>query len=273
VPSIVQFEYLAHLLTIPLQVAGIPARFIFDTGIGVNLISHSLAEQVGCIPDGSQFTGRRMAGTEVTIPLGRLPSLQAGPHQWRDLPIGIFDLHAMAGLDGVEGFLSLTCFRDRPVTVDYGAGVVVFEDAASAEARAGDGATVPAEVRCDGWSTDLAVGIDLPSGRSITVEVDTGSDALILDSSLSGAAGVELTDPAVSSVKGTDETGNEFVRYFTALAGDICVTGAPELKVTAPNVMLQEIIYDGLIGDQFLRNFTTTYDLPNSRMIFSRTAV
>ena len=43
--------------------------------------------------------------------------------------------------------------------------------------------------------------------------------------------------------------------------------------MTAPRVMFQEIIYDGLIGDQFLRNFTTTYDLPNGRMIFSRTAV
>jgi hypothetical protein len=128
--------------------------------------------------------------------------LQAGPHQWQDLPIGIFDLHAMAGLEGVEGFLSLTCFRDRPVTVDYGAGIVAFDDAEAADGRAADGQAV----RYDGWSTDLSVGIDLPSGRSITVEVDTGSDALILDNSLSGAAGVDLTDPAISSVKGTDET-------------------------------------------------------------------
>ena len=33
--------------------------------------------------------------------------------------------------------------------------------------------------------------------------------------------------------------------------------------------MFQEIIYDGLIGDRFLRNFTVTYDLPRSRMIFA----
>ncbi|HYK34247.1 MAG TPA: hypothetical protein VEV63_19900 [Streptosporangiaceae bacterium] len=35
------------------------------------------------------------------------------------------------------------------------------------------------------------------------------------------------------------------------------------------DVMFQKIIYDGLIGDRFLRNFTTTYDLVNSRMIFA----
>ncbi len=36
-------------------------------------------------------------------------------------------------------------------------------------------------------------------------------------------------------------------------------------------VMIQEIIYDGLVGDGFLRNFVVTYDLPNSRMIFAAT--
>jgi len=33
--------------------------------------------------------------------------------------------------------------------------------------------------------------------------------------------------------------------------------------------MFQEILYDGLIGDRFLRNFIVTYDLPRSRMIFT----
>lgn len=33
--------------------------------------------------------------------------------------------------------------------------------------------------------------------------------------------------------------------------------------------MVQKIIYDGLIRDQFLRNFVTTYDLARSRMIFA----
>jgi hypothetical protein len=37
--------------------------------------------------------------------------------------------------------------------------------------------------------------------------------------------------------------------------------------------MFQRIIYDGLVGDQFLRNFTTTYDVANSRVIFARPAI
>jgi hypothetical protein len=33
--------------------------------------------------------------------------------------------------------------------------------------------------------------------------------------------------------------------------------------------MFQQIIHDGLVGDRFLRNFTTTYDLARSQMIFA----
>jgi hypothetical protein len=47
------------------------------------------------------------------------------------------------------------------------------------------------------------------------------------------------------------------------------VSGAPQLRMSGPAVMFQKIIYDGLVGDKFLRNFTTTYDIPNSRMIFA----
>ncbi len=58
-------------------------------------------------------------------------------------------------------------------------------------------------------------------------------------------------------------------RTRTVKGGDISVTGAPGYRVTALTVMFQKIIYDGLVGDGFLRNFTTTYDLAGDRMIFA----
>jgi hypothetical protein len=269
VASAVPFEYIAHVLTIPVRVCGIDTKFIFDTGIGLNLISEDLAARVDCHPDGSTFTGRRMSGQALTVPLGHLRSLQAGASLMRHVPVGIFDMHAMAGLGDVEGFVSLSFFRTTPVTIDYSAGLLVVEDEASLTRRAAAGTSVAVQVGYDGCSTDLMLGLDLPSGKPISVEVDTGSDVLILNEQFADDAGIDLQDQQVQKAAATDETGHEFVRYFTELRGDVKVSGAHSIRMTNPPVMFQEIIYDGLVGDRFLRNFTTTYDLAHSRMIFA----
>ena len=134
--SSVPFEYLAHFTTVPVRVGDTETRFIFDTGIGVNLISQSLATRVGCAPDGTTFTGRRMSGQEVSTPMGTLASVRFGDLCQTSVPVGIFDLSNAAGLEGIEGFLSLSFFRSVPVTVDYRAGLIVVEDERSAPCRA-----------------------------------------------------------------------------------------------------------------------------------------
>ena len=48
------------------------------------------------------------------------------------------------------------------------------------------------------------------------------------------------------------------------------VAGAPKLAQRDPDVMFQKIIYDGLVGHSFLRNFAVTFDLPNGRVVFGQ---
>jgi hypothetical protein len=265
----VAFEYRQHALLVPVTTCGIETSFLLDTGAGLSLISDQLAARVGCVPDGSTYTGHRMSGQPLTIPLGRVGSLDLGTNSAHDITVGILDFPALAGLEGLGGMLSLSYFRSVPVTIDYQAGLVVIEDQASLERRLDAGTAVSVQVDYDGASTDLMLGIDLPGGRAIAVEVDTGSDTLILNESLAADAGVDLRSHRTVKSESKDETGNEFVRYFTTMSGDIGVTGAPKIRMSNPDVMFQKIIYDGLVGDRFLRNFTTTYDLANSRMIFA----
>jgi predicted aspartyl protease len=271
VTSTVPFQYLAHLLTVPVGVGvgDTESRFVFDTGIGVNLVSDSLARAVGWTPSGAVFTGRRMSGQEVTAPMGSLDSVRLGDSRSGDVPAAIFDMAAMAGLDGIGGFLSLQFFRSTPVTVDYPAWVLVLEDEQSLARRAESGFPVSVQVKDDGPSTDVHLAVRLPGGRVISAEVDAGSDQLILNQALAATAGVDLARPDVRKVEGQDETGHAFARYFTALRGDLSLAAAPQIRQADPDVMFQDIIYDGLVGDRFLRNFIVTYDLPGSRMIFA----
>jgi Aspartyl protease len=269
VTSAVPFQYLMHLLTVPVCVGDTEARFIVDTGIGVNLVSDSLARAVGAAPTGSVFTGRRMSGQAVTASMVSLDSVRLGESRSRDVPAAIFDMAAMAGLDGIGGFLSLQYFRSAPVTIDYPAQVLVLEDEQSLARRAESGFPVNVQVKDDGPATDVHLALRLPGGRVISVEVDAGSDQLILNRVLAAEAGVDLAGENVRKVEGQDETGHTFARYFAALPGDVSLADAPQILQADPDVMFQEIIYDGLVGDRFLRNFTVTYDLPRSRMIFA----
>jgi Aspartyl protease len=266
--SVVPFRYLAHLVTVPVLADGRSARFVVDTGIGVTLVSESLAARAGCRPDGSAYTGRRMSGHPVTLPLGSLSSLRVGDHGAEDVTVGIFDMSDMAGLEGIDGFLGLDYFRSVPVTFDYPAGVVVLEEVSSLAQRARAGVSAGVRVEHDQCSTSVFLPLEVPGAGSLTVEVDTGSDVLILDEARAQEVGVDLAGPGTRRVEGRDETGQAFTRYFAKIPGAISVAGAPAIGQADPEVMFQKIIYDGLLGNAFLRNFAVTYDLPGTRMIF-----
>jgi hypothetical protein len=266
--SSVPFEYVQHLVTVPVVVGDHETRFVLDSGIGLTLLSESLAVELGCVADGSSYTGRRMSGQEVTVSLASLGSLTFAGRRRDDLTVGVFDMSGFL-LEDVEGFLSLELFRATPLTVDYPAGLVVVEDAESLAARAVAGIAVDVRVELTANTAVAFLPLDLPDGRSISVEVDMGSDSLILDESLAGELGIALGDDAVRKVEGQDETGHTYARYFTTLRGTVGVTGAPTLQQSDPDVMFQKVIYDGLVGDAFLRNFVVTYKLENGRMIFA----
>jgi predicted aspartyl protease len=261
----VPFQYQKHMLTVPVVVGDVETTFIFDTGVGINLISPSLAAEVSCVPLGETYTGHRMSGQAVAAPMSTLGALKLGEYIMENVAVGVFDLA------GITGLVSLTSFRTTAVTVDYEAGAVVIEDERSLADRMARGTSVEIDVREDGpYSTDVDIDLALPGGQSVKVEVDTGSDNLILNRPLAAQNTIDLEAEGVRRFLGQDETGQEYARYFTTLPGDISLTAAPAFRQHDPQVMFQEIIYDGLIGDAFLRNFVTTYDLANSRMIFAQ---
>jgi hypothetical protein len=264
----VPFDYLHHLVTVPARIGAVDARFVLDTGMGLVLVTEQLAASVGLVPDGSTYMGRRMSGQEVTVPVARAESLSFAGLTRRDVPVGILDLDEPA-LATVGGFLSLAFFRDRAVTFDYPRREIVVEDAASLEDRTRDGASVEVRVEQDDLSAEVFLRLDVPAAGVVEVEVDTGSDVLILDESLASPAGVDLGAPGVRVVEATDETGHAYRRAFTTLSGSINPVGAPHIAQRDPPVMFQQIIYDGLVGDTFLRGFVVTYDLARSRMIFA----
>ena len=258
----VEFERLQHLVTVPVVVNGAATRFVFDSGIGLTLVREKLASDAEIETSGKSFTGRRMSGQAVTLPLGVASVACAGSTLQRH-EVGILDMSPFPdALAGIGGFLSLAFFADRPVMVDYERRVVICDPDAA------DGLSVPVAVERDGPSVTVFMPLTIPGGRSISVEVDMGSDELILDERFAVETGAPLESDGVRRVDGTDETGHDYTRRFTRLPGPIYPTAAPDLRQDDPDAMFQQIIHDGLLGDAFLRRYVVTFDVAEERIVF-----
>jgi len=254
------FDYLGHLVEVPVVLNGIGRRFVLDSGIGLTVVRDSVD---ACVPTGESFTGRRMSGQEVTLPLAAAPRLEFAGIARTDFEVGLLDMggfpHELAHIDG---FLSLGFFLGVPFSVDYGRKTI--------RRPAGHtGTSIDVQVDRDGPSVEVFAPLTLPGGRSIVVEIDMGSDCLILDERFAAETGAALSGRGVRSVEGTDETGHRYRRTFTRLPGRVFLTGDPELSQDDPEVMFQSIIYDGLVGHAFLRQFVVTWDIAAAQVAFA----
>ena len=254
------FDYIQHLVTVPADVNGVATRLILDSGIGLTLVREELAASARVERSGESFTGKRMSGQAVTLPLADASVAFAGTTLERH-EVGILDMSSFPdALAEVGGFLSLAFFAEQPFTVDYARRVVALGST--------EGVSVPVTVERDGPSVTVFMPMTIPGGRSISVEVDMGSDQLILDERFAAETRAALDGDDVRRIEGEDETGHAYTRIFTRLSGAIHPTAAPELAQDDPEVMFQRIIHDGLLGDAFLRRHVVTFDVAEERMVF-----
>jgi len=272
--SVIAFRALeGDLIEVPVRLNGArEVRFVLDTGIGVTLVSRALCAELGCEPAGG-YVGRRMSGQEIHVPLARIGEIALGPHRRAGEVVGLVALAGFVPPGSAEqGFLSLTFFAEQPFTVDYGRGELTLEGEASLARRAASGAAAAVKVERDGPSTALFLEVELGPSLRALAEVDSGSQSLILDTRYLEPLGLSASSEGMRRVVGRDETGNEYERLFTRLAGSFHPRGAPEARWPAPNAMFQKIIHDGLVGTGFLKLHPVTFDLAGQRMIFARTA-
>ncbi|MDX6414796.1 MAG: hypothetical protein QOH23_2206, partial [Gaiellaceae bacterium] len=172
------FQYLHHLVTVPVTAGDHETRFILDSGIGLTLVTDRFAERLALEAGPETFTGRRMSGQAVTLPLATLSALRFDTLEREDVRVGILDTASFPPeVAELDGFLSLAFFDEQPFTVDYAAGVVYV-------GAPGSGAPIDIRIESDGPDVTAFMPLVLPSGRRIEVEIDMGSDVLILDDSL-----------------------------------------------------------------------------------------
>jgi hypothetical protein len=266
VTATVGFDRVQQLVRVPVEVAGDEHRFLVDTGIGVTVVSSAVAARADVDWIGETFSGRRMSGQTVEAPLVRLPTLKLGQYSLNAHVAAVADLGDVDGPDGFAGILGPGFFEHQAVTINPDAMTLTVQPVGSLRE---DGHEIPLEVRRDGVSFDPFVRLVLPSGREVCVEVDTGSASLILDPRFMPDCGVQLDSPGVTTKTGVDETGYRWTRHWVTISGEVHLVAAPETAQASPRVMFQDIIYDGLIGTDYLDRYRVTFDVSGARLILS----
>ncbi|MBU1221795.1 hypothetical protein KKF34_18285 [Myxococcota bacterium] len=170
----------------------------------------------------------------------------------------------------IGGFISLEFFKNNAFTIDNQKKILTIEADSALFRIKSAGVKVPISVDKNGISVSIQMPLILPNGTKISVVVDSGSQALILNDHFFDELKISKNNKNVKYMVGKDETGQQFRRIFTNLRGKIHVPSHPEINVESIKVMFQKIIYDGLAGQFFLKKFIITYDLKRSLMIFRR---
>jgi hypothetical protein len=224
--------YREGLLSVLVDVAGQPQRFLFDTGAGITVLSPEVARAAGCQPYG-RLTGYRMSGERVDMPQCARPKLQAGGETLEPEVAGVFDVMTLLPADWpkLSGVLALSALDGRAITIDLSGAKVVLETPVSlAERIRGANETAIRLGRpVQGTALEVFVKAEAPQGP-IWLELDTGN------------------------------TGSVLVAKHNAPLPKVVVAGMGE--VTGKEA---ELILDGNLGAPFIRQWVLTLDLARAK--------
>lgn len=262
----VTFDRVQHLVRVPVRLGGAPYQFLVDTGIGVTVVSSALAARADVQPTGDSFAAQRMSGQSVGVDLVRLPRLDLAGYAVDGHVAAVADLGDIDGPNGFAGIIGPAFFENHVVTTDPRTTTLTVRPTAAFDEA---GAEIPLDIRRHGPSVDPFTTLVLPSGREIVVEVDTGSDNLILDTRFMADCGISADDEGVTTKTGIDETGYHWTRRWATASGQVYLAAAPQTAQAQPRVQFQDIIHDGLIGTDYLKRYRLHFDVTGARMILT----
>lgn len=242
------------LMMVPAKVGGtIPIKVIFDTGAGLDALAPSLIQKVGGKPAG-QFTGFRMTGERLDIPLFIIPELSIGPMVKKDALVGGWDVLDKWQLDGI---MSLNSFRRQPVTFDFVNNALIFETSRTLARLRAAGKLSPLQFHDQrGIALDIFAEFLVGSERA-QCEIDTGSPSASVTTRFIPSLGVEVAED--ERHKGT----------YKGVVSKISLAAAPEVTLVGARVSFSNIIYDCVVGVDFWSARMLTIDVAHGQLIVS----
>jgi hypothetical protein len=236
--------YLGRLVTVEAQAGGRPLKLIFDTGGGETLIAPQVAAALGCTPSGRGI-GYRASAEQIEFRYCPDVTLTIAGKEFPHERIAVWDVRSVLPDDvpPVDGVLSLATFRSQPFTMQLADRRLMLETAASLTERV---------LAMSPLRTRIATG---PDGGELTVFVLATAPArgwFLIDS---GNLDVVRLGPHYPAAGEADADGVWESRLTLEGAGPV-----------RARFRTAQIIYDGLLSEEFLRQWTLTFDLAGNQV-------
>ncbi|HEX6892964.1 MAG TPA: retropepsin-like aspartic protease [Chryseolinea sp.] len=237
---------------------GTDARFMLDTGAGVNVISKELFEKIrSTLKEEGLHTGIRHNGEQITGMLYRLPELSIGSFSKQHVTIGIYER-----LNDFDGLLSLDYFRETPFTIDFVTHQLIIEESTDLAAIRKTGVSIPVTLQKKG-NHEIEFFVDVCFDNSVrcSAEFDTGAGFNML-----------MLHPAYIkklNLKVPSESVNYGYYVYSTTLPVLTYCANPE-KLINKNVFVgfkDGLIYDGLVGSGMFRTRRLTINVPGSEMV------
>ena len=244
-------EFERGLKRIEVEVDGVSARVIIDTGAGITGVGPDLADKIGCTPFG-QLSGVRMTGEVLTAPWCGPAVIKAGGVESKDY-LMYFDVASLLPPDWphVDGIMSLNAFMDGPITLDWPGNRIILES------RPHWPSVPPACQLAPPHPADVA-------GYSVSVFMEVAAEPrplrVLLDA---GSVGSNILAPSAFAQLGSRCPARlgDGVRRNDNGRPDGCRRAAEGRQLQS-----QEIIYDGTFGAAFLSENIVTLDFEPARL-------
>jgi predicted aspartyl protease len=270
----VPFQLIGNRPIITVRVNGgrDPLRFVLDTGSGMSVLSTATAKRLGIRPVARGGYARGIGGSgKFEIVYGLLKDLSVGDVTLKQVPVYIRPFHTQAA--EVDGYIGLGLVSKFLTTVDYGSRTFSLRKRAPHDASAGsteDELALPLRLTSSGFlSGEVQVaGLDTP----LNFIVDTGASVSVISHDL---ARTDAISPFARSEKlqvigsaGVTDGVTAFqipkISFGTYSRTDVTAI-ALDLDIINETAGFEQ---NGILGGNFLKNFSLTFDFKNSRVVF-----
>lgn len=243
-------SYIGSHRVIRAKMNGQDGVFLFDSGGGITNITPEFAQKIGRKPWG-KIVGFRMTGQRVDMARCDDVTFEIGEHTERLSIIGVFDLMSLIppGAPKVDGMIGLDAFANNIVTIALANNRLIIETADTLAERVKHTSEEPVRLVRDAQGVALTLDAAVKTTRGpVWMELDTGNDGnIVVADWLADEFGIEPGKKEAQSIK-------------FQLANGIYGEGP---------VWTHDLIMDGNLGSQFLKNWIVTLDLPHARAWFA----